>query len=65
VGFSVDRCKPYSGEDEHLLKTLPYFVGDTNIKAQEVVCQEKNIILEIFIKKTLHPDSGTSVVHKK
>jgi hypothetical protein len=30
------------------LKTLPYFVGDLIIMAQQIVCQEKNIILEKY-----------------
>jgi hypothetical protein len=52
VGFSVKGFKNInSGEDKYLLKTLPYFVGDMNIKPQGVVCQEKNIILEIFLRK--------------
>jgi hypothetical protein len=35
---------------ERELKTLPYFVGDSIIRAQQIVCQEKNIILEnIFL----------------
>jgi len=29
-------------------KTLPHFVGDAIITTQLIVCQEKNIILEIF-----------------
>jgi hypothetical protein len=33
-------------------KTLPYFVGESKIKAQLLVCQEKNIILEIIFHKT-------------
>jgi hypothetical protein len=32
------------------LKTLPHFVGAPIITAQQIVCQEKNIILEIFSK---------------
>jgi hypothetical protein len=31
-------------------KTLPHFVGAAIITAQQIVCQEKNIILEIFLK---------------
>jgi hypothetical protein len=31
-------------------KTLPHFVGAAIITAQQIVCQEKNIILEIFSK---------------
>jgi hypothetical protein len=65
VGFSIDGCKPNSGEDRDFLKTLPYFVGDTNIKAQEVVCQEKNIILEIFAQKLTHDIPGRLVAYKK
>jgi hypothetical protein len=33
------------------LKTLPHFVGAPIITTQQIVCQEKNIILEIFLKK--------------
>jgi hypothetical protein len=32
-------------------KTLPYFVGDSIIRAQQIVCQEKNIILEKYFDK--------------
>jgi hypothetical protein len=35
-------------ETNFVPKTLPYFVGDQNIKVQQVVCQEKNIILKEF-----------------
>jgi hypothetical protein len=31
-------------------KTLPHFVRAAIITAQQIVCQEKNIILEIFSK---------------
>ena len=37
-----------SGEEMCLLKILPYFVGVVIITTQLIVCQEKNIILEIF-----------------
>jgi hypothetical protein len=33
-----------------ILSTLPHFVGVAIITAQQIVCQEKNIILEIFSK---------------
>jgi hypothetical protein len=33
-------------------KTLPHFVGAAIITAQQIVCQEKNIILEIFSKNS-------------
>ena len=33
--------------------TLPYFVGDQSIMTQWIVCQEKNIILEIFFWNSL------------
>jgi hypothetical protein len=33
-----------------ILKTLPHFVGAAIITAQQIVCQEKNVILEIFLK---------------
>jgi hypothetical protein len=32
-------------------KTLPHFVGAAIIMAQQIVCQEKNVILEIFFVK--------------
>jgi hypothetical protein len=34
-----------------LLKTLPYLVGRVIITTPEIVCQEKNAILEIFSAK--------------
>jgi hypothetical protein len=40
-----------------LLKTLPYFVGGAIITTQLIVCQEKNIILEIFYNFFLYQHS--------
>jgi hypothetical protein len=47
VGFSFDGAKNLTQAKTNFVpKTLPYFVGDPIIKAQQLVCQEKNIILE-------------------
>jgi hypothetical protein len=35
-------------------KTLPHFVGAAIITAQQIVCQEKNIILENFFQTFLN-----------
>ena len=43
---SGERCETQA--KKCLLKTLPYFVGAAIITTQLIVCQEKNIILEIF-----------------
>ena len=52
MGFSIGWArKRSSGKDKlRTKKTLPYFVGDSKIKAQAIVCQEKNSILEIFFR---------------
>jgi hypothetical protein len=39
-----------SGEEMFVLLTLPYLVGEVIITTQEIVCQEKNTILENFGK---------------
>ena len=44
--MSGERCETQA--KKCLLKTLPYFVGAAIITTQLIVCQEKNIILEIF-----------------
>jgi hypothetical protein len=49
-------------ETNFVPKTLPYFVGDQNIKVQQLVCQEKNIILKEFAcqKKNFYENFLTS-----
>jgi hypothetical protein len=42
------------------LKTLPYFVGDLIIMAQQIVCQEKNIILEKYFLRAANNVHRTS-----
>jgi len=44
--FLVDGRQNRTQARETNIKTLPYFVGDLIIKAQQIVCQEKNIILQ-------------------
>lgn len=40
-----------SGEEKFSIRTLPYFVGEAIIAIPQIVCQEKNHILEIFFQK--------------
>ena len=52
VGFIIERGSKQGTQARNFnLKTLPHFVGAAIIMAQQIVCQEKNIILEIFSEK--------------
>jgi hypothetical protein len=48
VGFNREEANRTQARNFNL-KTLPHFVGAAIIMAQQIVCQEKNIILEIFL----------------
>lgn len=53
MGFLLDRPQCETQAERKISETLPYFVGDKNIKAQQIVCQEKNAILEIILPRVL------------
>ena len=58
--MSISSIKTETQAREACLKTLPYFVGDLIIKAQQIVCQEKNIILEKYFSFCAKNERRTS-----